>query len=379
MKNFGHVFSLAIALMCMVSCASEQQSKEVIQNYAALVLDNYEAARQDAVLLKEAIGKFTTKPSEATHQAAKDAWKKARESYGITEVFRFQEGPIDVIEGEEGPEARLNAWPLDESYIDYVEIDSTAGIINAPSKTLDKASLTAANESGGEKNISIGYHAIEFLLWGQDLSPPGIKQAGSRPHTDFVDGGTAANQDRRRVYLQLCADLLLDDLQLLIDQWKEGGAYRNKFFAMEHKTALSKMMTGMATLAKAELAGERIFVAYDNQDQEDEHSCFSDNTHRDTRLNLQGIKNVYFSLIQGKENQSIHDLVQSQDTTLAREVSNAFELAEQAVNSTAIPFDFAITADTERPKVLAAVEALEKLGDKVAEAGAVLNVKVGME
>ncbi|MGK4567384.1 imelysin family protein [Flavobacterium sp. 3HN19-14] len=57
--------------------------------------------------------------------------------------------------------------------------------------------------------------------------------------------------------------------------------------------ALTNIYTGIATLAAAELAVERMDVALGNANQEDEHSCFSDNTHRDIALNLQGVINVY--------------------------------------------------------------------------------------
>lgn len=375
MKNLKRIILLAIIIMSSINCATDEQKNEVVVNHATLVSNNYQAAYQDAVSLKKAIEKFTTNPSETTFKAAKDGWLKARESYSVTEVFRFQDGPIDKIGNENGPEALLNAWPMDESYVDYVKGNPTTGIINDSSKDINKTTLMEANEASGEENISIGYHAIEFLLWGQDSTAPDVKQAGNRPYTDFVDGGTAANQDRRRAYLKVCADLLIDHLQLLTNQWKDNGDYRKKFIAFDANYAIDKMITGMSTLAKEELAGERIYVAYDHKNQEDEQSCFSDNTHQDTRLNLQGIKNVYFSLIDGQENHSIHKLVQSKNKALAKEITDAFESAEQAVEATAIPFDFAITADNERPKVLKAVKALTNLGDKLAEVGTSLKLK----
>lgn len=384
MKNFQYALLLVMILMSNINCtsnesASDERRNDIVANHATLVLNNYQKAYKDAIFLKKAIGNFTTTPNETTLKAAKDAWLQARDSYGITEAFRFQDGPIDKIGDENGPEALLNAWPMDESYVDYVAGNANTGIINDSTKPINKATLMESNEAGGEENISIGYHAIEFLLWGQDLTAPHVKQAGNRPYTDFVDGGTAANQDRRREYLKVCTDLLIDHLQLLINQWKENGDYHKKFLAFEPNYALSKMITGMATLAKSELAGERIYVAYDHKNQEDEQSCFSDNTHQDTRLNLQGIKNVYFSLINGKENHSIHKLVQGKNKALAEEVNNAFKLAEQAIDATAVPFDFAITADNERPKVLKTVKALRALGDKLVEAGTALKLEVGTE
>lgn len=383
MKITFYLPFLALAMLFIVSCSNdddnkddviiEQAKKEAQTAYADFVYNSYQQAYDDAANLKTAITTFTTTPTAANMQAAKTAWLVARESYGPTEAFRFADGPIDLIGAEEGPEGLLNSWPLDEAYIDYVSGSANAGIINEVTTypTIDKALLESLNGEGGEENVSIGYHAIEFLLWGQDLTVPSAKQAGQRAFTDFVDGGTAANQDRRRAYLEICSDLLLDHLQILLDEWKSGGTYRNEFTAYSADIALGKMMTAIATLSKTELAGERMFVAYDNQDQEDEHSCFSDNTHRDVRLNFDGIKAVYSGL-----SSSIHDAIVLKNPTVAAEVEAAITAAETAVYATAEPFDFAITDVAERPKVLTAVNALRDLGDKLVVGGKEIGITV---
>jgi len=195
---------------------SNVTKKQVIANYADIVYANYKKAFDDAVVLEAAITTFTTTPTQANFDAAKLKWKESRESYGTTEAFRFANGPID---DENGPESLLNAWPLDENYIDYVDGASTSGIINNPVlfPVINKAFLEAQNENGGEKNISVGYHAIEFLLWGQDLTAPSENKAGLRPYTDYVVGGTAANALRRADYLKVCADLLTDHLDYLVN------------------------------------------------------------------------------------------------------------------------------------------------------------------
>ena len=363
------------------SSNNDQLKQDVMADYANLVYNNYLAAFNDAQSMKAAISDFTGNPSQAGFDAAKAAWLQARETYGITEAFRFAEGPIDIIGSEEGPEGLLNSWPMDENFVDYVDGAPDAGIINdlVNYPTIDKALLVSLNGEGGEENVSVGYHAIEFLLWGQDLTPPSAKMPGMRPYTDFQDGGTAANQDRRRAYLDICADLILDHLQLLLDEWEPNGPYRATFLGLAADDALSNMMTAIATLSKSELAGERVFTAYDNRDQEDEHSCFADNTHRDLRLNFDGIKNVYLSILNGVENNSIHDLVATENADLAAEVRAALDDAETKVNATAIPFDFAISDDAERPAVLEAVTALRTLGDKIAEAGDALGIQVDTE
>ncbi|GER58065.1 imelysin family protein [Patiriisocius marinus] len=354
------------------------ERSSVTENYASIVFASYNDALTDATALENAINTFVADPTESNFTATKAAWLTARESYGPTEAYRFANGPID---DSDGPEGLLNAWPLDENYVDYVDGDANSGIINNPTTfpVIDKAILEGLNEVGGEANISVGYHAIEFLLWGQDLTAPDQMLAGQRPYTDFIDGGTAANQDRRRQYLAACGDLLTDHLQLMINEWQVGGAYRNTFLSLDTDVALKNMLTAIATLSKSELGGERIFVAYDNQDQEDEHSCFSDNTHRDIRLNLEGIANVFrgsYGVISGA---SFEDLITEENPTLGAEVSALLASAEAAVDATGIPFDLAISNPTQRPAVLAAVNALQDLGDGFVEGGSAIGLSITAE
>lgn len=382
--KFINLLYLLIPTMFIASCSSDDspaepensiEKSEVIENYATIVFASYQDALSDAEDLETAINTFVADPTASNFTAAKTAWLEARESYGPTEAYRFADGPIDDADG---PEGMLNAWPLDENYVDYVEGDADSGIINDATTypVIDKTTLENLNEVGGEANISIGYHAIEFLLWGQDNSAPSELKAGERPYTDFVDGGTASNQDRRRDYLAVCADLLTDHLQLMIDEWEAGGAYRTTFLSLDENTVLNNILTAIATLSKSELGGERMFVAYDNQDQEDEHSCFSDNTHRDIRLNLEGIANVFRGSYGSISGSSLEDLINEEDATLGAEVSAQLAAAEAAVDATANPFDFAISDATERPIVLAAVNALQDLGDKFVEGGATIGLSI---
>lgn len=357
-----------------VSCSNDSDGPNekslVVKNYADIVYQNYKDAYEDAVTLETAINSFTANPTDANFTIAKNKWLQARESYGTTEAFRFANGPID--DEIDGPEGLLNAWPLDENYIDYVEGASTAGIINATAiyPTIDKNLLEDLNENNGEKNISVGYHAIEFLLWGQDLTAPSANLPGQRPYTDYVvgAGGTATNQARRAMYLTVCADLLTDHLDYLANQWKEGGMYRTTFLNLPVNTAIKNMYLGITTLVTAELPIERMDVALGNADQEDEHSCFSDNTHRDIYLNLQGVINVYkgkYGMIQGA---SLENLVKNANLETYNDTSVSIAESLSKVNAILTPFDLAISGglgSVEGDKVRAAVLQLQDFGSNL--------------
>ena len=341
----------------------------VLNQYAAIVHASYEDAYASASALRAALAAFVQAPSPETFQAAKAAWKAARIPYGQTEAYRFYAGPID---GDDGPEGMLNAWPLDESYIDYVEGDPTAGIINNPEIPITADRLRALNEEGGETNVSTGFHAIEFLLWGQDQSEDG---PGKRPYTDYVTSPSAA---RRGQYLLTVAEMLTQDLNRMVAAWAPDNAqnYRAAFLQANPAESLRKILSGIGVLSRGELAGERMAVALSTRDQEDEHSCFSDNTHVDIAQNAQGIRNVYEgryvradgAVIDGP---GIGDIISPE---LNASMTRRLDATAKAVNAIAPPFDREIVTEAGRQRVGAAIEALRAQANLIVDIAKSLGI-----
>ncbi|HWH73068.1 MAG TPA: imelysin family protein [Methylibium sp.] len=345
----------------------------VVAQYAALVHAGYEDTLAGALELQAAVAAFVAQPSQAGLDKARQAWRAARESYGQTEAFRFYGGPID---DEQGPEGRMNAWPMDEAYVDYVKGRPNAGLVNDRKVLITKSELARFNERGGEENICTGWHAIEFLLWGQDFSAEG---AGNRPFEDYVDG-KQANADRRRQYLSVVTELLVDDLRYLLGAWVPGlRNYRERFERGELES-LRKIIVGLGSLSRGELAGERMEVALNTQDQEDEHSCFSDNTHRDIVNNALGIENVWLgryvrrdgSTLQGA---SLRELVAARDAEVAERTSRQIAASVAAARAIQPPFDRAIVGGRDAPgrqQVQKTIDSLvQQSKDLVAAANAV--------
>lgn len=268
---------------------SAEAVSKLAEAYAAQLEGDYRAALEGARELQQRIGAFCDAPSAEGLVAARESWLAARPAYQRTEVGRFYDGPIDR---EGGPEGDVNPWPLDEIYIDGTD-EKPAGIVGSPDRfpKIDEETLRKANGAGGEENICTGWHAIEYMLWGVDDNPDG---PGRRDWRDFQDGGPRPHPERRRDYLRLVASMLVADLERVHAEWKpEGGAYRKEFVAAAPGEVLRRILTGMGTLAKGELRGERILTPFTSKEQEDEHSCFSDTTHIDHRQNLAGIANVW--------------------------------------------------------------------------------------
>ena len=352
---------------------------DVVTHYADGVHALYSKSLASATAMDTAINIFLDDPTPATLEAAKRAWLTARDDYGPTEAFRFYGGPID--NEEDGPEGLINAWPLDEAYIDYVEGDPGAGIINNPDEYSEITAelIESLNEVGAEVNISTGWHAIEFLLWGQDMNDVG---PGSRPVSDYT---TAENADRRGVYLATTSDLLLLHLESLVDAWAPeiSGNYRADFLALDVDDALNNIITGIGELSRGELAGERMTVAYEERSQEDEHSCFSDNTVADIIGNARGIQMVYtgdFGLTVGP---GIMDLVARVDKDLATKLNGEIARSVAFADEIPSPFDLHLretipNSDPGRSSVLRTIESLEVQTDSIVTAAELIGITISV-
>ncbi len=388
--KLNHLATAVAATIMLTACGSDDSSSSstnridiekvsmVLETNADIAYAAYSDSVTTAEALKVALTTFRTNPTADNLEAAKKAWLVAREPYGQTEVYRFRNSPIDSTDygSEDGPEGDINAWPLGEALIDYVQVNTsdfgtdqvgvTSHDTGVNGNNAIDATFAGDNQGQGENIIGVtsigitadllaktataddehdviaGYHAIEFLLWGQDLNNDAavtdgtdrdeavkangannLATGGQRPLSDFVPGYTPGafiaedvsvstvdvNYDatklshRRHKFMEVAVDKLIADLESVRDGWKADASYRTAFTTIETedqaRQKLTEILTGMGTLSEGELAGERMQIAYSINSQEDEHSCFSDNTHRDIWLDAEGVSNSYYGTYAG--------------------------------------------------------------------------------
>ncbi len=334
--------------------AGAADPRSVLETYSDIALAGYEDSLETAKALDQAVQALLAAPSAETLAAVRQAWIAARVPYQQTEAFRFGNPIVDDWEG------RVNAWPLDEGLIDYVDasygtesdtnVYYTANIIANPSvkvggRDVDATDITpqlisqTLQEIGGiEANVASGYHAIEFLLWGQDLNGTG-PGAGDRPHTDFDKTAcTGGNCERRGDYLSAATELLIIDLMEMVGNWRDGGAARAELLDGDPKDGIAAMLTGLGSLSYGELAGERMKLGLMLHDPEEEHDCFSDNTHNSHYYDTLGIQNVYlgrYERIDGRvvEGASLSGMVQAAAPVLAAEMRDKLDATLAAMQT----------------------------------------------
>ncbi len=341
----------ALVTTALSAPAFAVEPAEVVARYADLAAAKYGDSLITARALQGAVAALIAAPSDETLTAARDAWKAARAPYQQTEAFRFGNAVVDDWEG------RVNSWPLDEGLIDYVAVGSAvneenaqAGLnviatpkftlsgteVDATTITPELISSTLHEADGIEANVASGYHAIEFLLWGQDLNGTG-PGAGARPYTDFAAGDacTGGNCDRRAAYLTAATDLLVSDLTYISDAWAKDGAARALVTA-DPNAGLLAMLTGMGSLSYGELGGERMKLGLMLNDPEEEQDCFSDNTYNSHYYDGVGIRDVYlgrYTRVDGSEmtGPSLSDLVASKDAAVDSQLKAELDASVDAL------------------------------------------------
>ncbi len=339
--------SLSVAVLVgLMGCGSDDEgglpanTADAIRTYGEVVHASYLESHQEAVAMDQAIDAMIAGPSAATLQSAKDAWLSARVPYLQTEVFRFYDGPIDGMDGE--PEGQINAWPMDEQLVDYVDGDTDAGLVNDTDFALNADAILGENGRGGDKGVATGWHPIEFLLWGQDLDDPSAMTAGQRSFEDYTTG---ANADRRGQYLGIISDQLVADLDELVQAWAPGQSnYRAELEAATQADALQRILTGMIVLSGFETAGERLQAALDAHDQEEEHSCFSDNTHNDMLYDVIGVRNVWLGQFGSVNGTGIKAVVEAADADLAARLDAKINESVSLAMALQPPFDLEIAS-----------------------------------
>ncbi len=351
MKNLC-IFLLQVSLLITTNVAMGSQA--VLKTYADIAEAVYEDSLDTAKVLKSAVNQFINNPTEYNHQNAKDAWLAARVPYQQSEVYRFGNAVVDDWEG------KVNAWPLDEGLIDYVDASSygrqsdenenyVSNVIANKSIKINGKNVSISritkqliaeqlHEIGGvEANVATGYHAIEFLLWGQDLNGT-ASGSGKRPASDFSRSNcTNGNCDRRIQYLRVATNLLIDDLEEMASKWRMNGSARNELMNGGTKRGLTAMVTGLGSLSYGELAGERIQLGLMLHDPEEEHDCFSDNTHNSHYYDLIGMINVYTGRYVGVNGRMVSgvglgDLVKQKNSSLHNEMMSKLSATLLSMN-----------------------------------------------
>lgn len=382
-----------LVAMAPIACSSDEEGNDdvavdagpALLNYANHLHQAYKDSADDARALKTKLEALIASPSQATLDAARTEWLHSRRNYMLTEGARFYEGPIDAE--PENVEYLLNGWPLDEGFIDYVVDGPTrgdgqridGGIIADESFALTPEALDGRNgEDEDEENIAAGYHAIEFILWGQAMNEVG---PGERPFTDFDenDATHGSTAKRRGEFLIAAVDGIINHLTNLTAAWEEGAEYRTTFLANENNESLSNVFAGLGKLSRGEMAGERINAGLESKERRDQHNCFSSTTNTDFIRDAIGIRDFYLGDYNGDDGPGFDELVAQKDPELNEKLIAQLNTTIDGMKSISVYFEQAIAADDsdpERQKLINVRESFRDQGTMFGQAAGAIGISL---
>ena len=211
--------------------------------------------------------------------------------------------------------------------------------------------------------------------------------------TDYsVDDGD--KDDRRKAFLNTTSELLVDNLQTMVQAWETNtttnyraallGYHSDSSKNIATADALTDIMAGMGVFIKSELANERMAVAIQTPSEEDEHSCFSDNTHRDIALNYKGFINVLKGQYDGQTEVmggvSMYDYL---PTSVQSEVDDVIDQIDEGVSiinitaKTSEHFDYQIKeGSVTRENAYDTKTYMRDLGDTMIDVAAVFGISL---
>ena len=124
----------------------------------------------------------------------------------------------------------------------------------------------------------------------------------------------------------------------MADQWAPSGAARAELTKDGVDGGLTAMLTGLGSLSYGELAGERMKLGLLMHDPEEEHDCFSDNTHNSHYYDVLGMRAVYLGEYKRRDgrwirSRSLSSLVAQASPELDREMRQRLDATFAAVQA----------------------------------------------
>ena len=382
MKKSSLLMSLAMmGLMVFTACSSSDDKKKddpqptpspssevtiqdaeydaIINQYVDnVVMPTYSDLKEKNSDLYLSVVDFGNAPSDAKFQAICDAWLAAREPWEQSEAFLF--GPV----ADFGLDPNMDSWPLDqEAIVNTLKSQQWNDMKWEGDYDEDDEAIAAA------QNVR-GFHTLEFLAFRDGKARTLTDQAASDNAADYVYNETNATAWAQ--YMRNTAQLLVDDVTLLCNEWED--SYANEF--KKHNggdftsglSCIEQLIDGCIDIA-GEVGGAKIGEPYDlyMSGKKTEalyavESWYSWHSRDDYTNNIYSIRNAYYGSRDGSiHNNSLSKLVAKYDQELDQKVKQAIDRAAKNIQAIPQPFRNNINSTEAQNAMEACAELAEVL------------------
>lgn len=352
------IFSLIFLAACSPkneSTTNEELNKVQIDSsaFAAQVgivaYTSLSDASQTAQTLDSQLASFMYHPNPMSQAEIQQAWRLAYNSFLHSLIFSYlpiQDPPEWQSQriGYRHLLGQLDSWPIEGGYIDYIQGYPFSGIVNDLTLEIDEDSIRSQHGFTDPTNASLGYHALEFMLWGnsgkrsahdffpqENTAPIPVNDAEitAEPLADsssnLLDGSSSdnaliqvevpeiklQNHNRRRQYTQLLIELLQKDLHRIQRRWEpSSGYYAQLLQQSDSGNTLRSALIAAQGLISNEILHKRFQLI---------SSEFSQTSIDDISALLSGIERWFMPAEEDLQEASLLFLLQQTDNQVATE------------------------------------------------------------
>jgi putative iron-regulated protein len=162
---------------------------------------------------------FLAHPTQQLLLELRDRWNTAHQAYLACQLYQMLAFSRSGQKQLELTKQRVNAWPIQGGYIDYLPGYQFTGIINDSTLAITLDNLLSQHQFSDLSDVSVGFHALEFLLWGEGFDRPASDFQASDSQLSEQGIELDAN-NRRRTYFELLTSHIIAELDGLSQRWE---------------------------------------------------------------------------------------------------------------------------------------------------------------
>jgi putative iron-regulated protein len=293
-------------------------AKEIALEYVQQIDTDFKQAGIEIEKFQSSIATLTDQTNIENLSLSKQAWLNAHSAYELTTLHRYY---ATQLMGEQDSlvlmqlQYQINHWPIVPGYIDYVDGYPDSGIVHDINVNLNADSLREQHGSFDVSEVTLGFHAIEFLLWGYDAD------SVARPATDFdavleltpkeIESGYTLEQlsnNRRRLFLSVVVDTLVKDFLALQSLWlAEEPSISQRIESISGTELIVILADSMSAMLTQELLQRSLYPMLNGDFVESVQSPYSRSTQNAVSSQLSGLERLL--LERQTENGTTLDLV----------------------------------------------------------------------
>jgi putative iron-regulated protein len=306
-------------------------------------------ANQAAQTFDSKLASFMYHPNPMSQAEVQQAWRLAYDSFLSSLIFSYLpiQDPPDWYSQEIDYKRllmQLDSWPIEGGYIDYIKEYPFSGIVNDLTLDIDEETIRSQHGFTDPTNASLGYHALEFMLWGntgQRSTHDFFPQENTAP-VPSSDGGHTSdltnfdtmrqaeardlkpqNHNRRRQYTRLLSELLQKDLHRIQRRWEPSSGYYAKLLQeSKAENTLQAAFIAAQDLISKELLSKRFTLT---------SSKFSQTSNADLLALLVGLQQWFMPMEAELQEASLFFLIQQADPKIADNFSTALQTSTACI------------------------------------------------